>query len=359
MEKDNLYIIIARYLDNSISDEENEELSSWLNEKPENKKRFEMYRKIWNSSAEKDVIGDPDHLYPLTDWENIENYIRNKESRKQAKSFGNETLNRSARRPGKLYSWALKAAVIMIIALGSGYLALQLAPSESSQMSDPVFKEIITKRGERANIQLRDGSKVFLNADSKITIPDSFSSVNRSVEFDGQAYFEIVTDPEHPFVVKTKEINIKVIGTSFDVKSYTDDERSTVAVNEGKVLVSNTESPQHQVTLEKGWVGIYSKNNNELVSGEIENTDLYFGWREGRIIFRNSSIKDFANKIERWYDIDVKVDVAPSLIESIRFTSDLKTKSIRDLMDVFRKSTGIQYKIENDTLILSDMEQDD
>ncbi len=357
MDKDRLYRIIARYLDESIKDSEKEELMSWLKENSENEKIFNMYRDIWKSSSEKNRSGDSGHLYPLTDWEKIESYIRNKDSRKLNKSFAKKNSKKSVRRSDKMYSIILKAAVILFVALGSGYLALQLSPPAPSHISDPVFKEIITKRGERANIQLRDGSKVFLNADSKVTIPDSFSTENRSVELRGQAYFEIVTDPEHPFIVKTEDISIKVIGTSFDVKSYTEDEWASVAVNDGKVLVSDSESSSREISLEKGWAGIYLKKNNELFSEKIKNRDLYFGWREGRIIFENSSVMEFANRIERWYDIEVIVDVSPGLIESVRFTSDLKTKSIRDLMDVFRKSTGIQYAIKEDTLILSSIEK--
>ncbi|MGF1670987.1 MAG: FecR family protein, partial [Balneolaceae bacterium] len=231
-------------------------------------------------------------------------------------------------------------------------ISWQYATDSMPETSEPVFKEITTPRGERANIQLGDGSKIILNSDSRLTMPEKFSHSRRIVKLKGQAFFEVAPNSTHPFIVVTNGMEVEVLGTSFDVSSYENDDKFHVAVSEGSVIFRNTERPEDHVQLNSGEVGIFSRTNAVFTKKAEEDLSMYMGWRTGRLIFKNASIVEVVNRIERWYDISIVLQMSEERRAEKKLTADLKTKSIRELMDVIRASTGLEYEMDDDHIIL-------
>ncbi|MFC3197138.1 FecR family protein [Parapedobacter deserti] len=173
-------------------------------------------------------------------------------------------------------------------------------PDNAMQMA------LTTPRGGQYQIVLPDGSKVWLNADSKLEYPRTFSADHRNVVLEGEAYFEVVENREKPFIVTTAKETVEVLGTNFNVSAYKDEPVSSVALIEGKVKISlpNQRStiiyPGQQTLIDGSAMRVESVDVNECVS-----------WKNGEFMFNNETLESAMRKLARWYNIEV--DVAPSL----------------------------------------------
>lgn len=160
---------------------------------------------------------------------------------------------------------------------------------------------LTTPRGKDFQLILSDGTKVWLNADSKIDYPAKFSGGARVVQLQGEAYFEVEKDSEHPFIIKTKNFETKVLGTKLNVRSYSDED-SRVTLIEGSVDVKNTKSGS-TVRLVPG------EEARFMADGSIETSctdvDSYVYWKEGFFYFDNVSLVDIMQTLGRWYNLNV------------------------------------------------------
>lgn len=167
----------------------------------------------------------------------------------------------------------------------------------------PLMQLVVqTPRAGQYSLTLPDGSKVWMNAASTIRYPSRFEDAERTVEIDGEAYFEVSKDKNRPFVVKTKKETIRVLGTNFNVNAYDEDSKSTIALLEGSVRVdaklgqSKILKPNQQVI-----------NTGELRVQRIDPTEA-LAWRNGEFMFNDVALAEVMKQIERWYDIEVLID---------------------------------------------------
>lgn len=156
--------------------------------------------------------------------------------------------------------------------------------------------------GQRANIQLPDGTNVWLNARSHMTYPAYFTGEKREIELDGEAYFEVTHDVEKPFIVHTDGFDIKVLGTKFNVKAYKDSEDFTTALMEGAVEVTNKNNTDNSIRLLPDQKVDYQ--NGRLLCSSIENYDVY-RWREGLLCFKNVRFSDLMKQFENSYGVNI------------------------------------------------------
>ncbi|HLT86338.1 MAG TPA: FecR domain-containing protein [Sphingobacterium sp.] len=187
----------------------------------------------------------------------------------------------------------------------------QIAYEDGSKLfDDNIDKQTMltlsTPRGGQYQIILPDGTKVWLNAESKLHYPYRFSTGVRLVELEGEAYFEVAHQKNTPFIVTTSKEKVEVLGTHFNINSYRSDENSTVALLEGKVKVSlegdvtNVLNPGQQSVVRGGMMEIRSVNVDESVA-----------WKNGEFMFNNETLASVMKKVARWYDIEI--DVSPGL----------------------------------------------
>lgn len=199
-------------------------------------------------------------------------------------------------------------------------------------------------RGGEFVLCLADGTVVTLNADSKIHYPDRFTGNERQVSLEGEAFFEVAKDSLKPFVVKTKGIDVRVLGTAFNLKAYPDEYQQTTLVC-GAV----------EVLLDKQKVALQPGEQATCVDKElrVEQVDIrpYIAWKNDRFVFENESLEDVLKKLERWYNITVFIQ-NHTLTEK-RFTGNLpKYENINNVLKILALTTNIKFELNDRTLIV-------
>lgn len=178
---------------------------------------------------------------------------------------------------------------------GSEIAAINTKIAENPRM------ELLTPKGGEYQITLSDGTRITLNAASRLTYPRTFGSDQRIVELVGEAYFEVAKDENKPFIVKTATEDIMVLGTHFNVNAYQDETRSFVSLIEGRVQVS---SPETSKILVPGQQSVTSEGT--MIVQKI-NVEEVLAWKNGEFMFNNESLEDVMHKLSRWYNIEVIV----------------------------------------------------
>lgn len=162
-----------------------------------------------------------------------------------------------------------------------------------------------TGKGERATLVLPDGTKVSLNSESSFTYPATFGKTNRDVHLEGEAYFEVTHDKKLPFIVQAKQTQVKVLGTTFNIHTYPDDDWIETALVEGKVEFYEMDNPKNRVTLLPDQTARFNTTTHQFEKNTIEQR-LATAWKRGEIIFRSASWPDIINQISKYYGIMIK-----------------------------------------------------
>ena len=210
------------------------------------------------------------------------------------------------------------------------------------------YNELIVPKGGEFTLTLSDGTKVWLNSQSKIRYPVIFNDITREVYLEGEAYFEVAKDPQHPFHVNARNgVNIEVLGTSFNVRSYTDENAIETVLEEGSVRMSQGKDA---VILSPGNKAVYLPN--EPIQLTTVNTELYTAWRHGQYIFMEESVENILKQLSRWYDIEVFY--SNEAAKSVVFSGDVrKYDDINTLLEAMEIAGGIHFRINGKTLIVS------
>lgn len=165
---------------------------------------------------------------------------------------------------------------------------------------------LVVPFGKKANVKLSDGSRIWVNAGSRIIFPNSFSGKNREIYLVGEAYFEVTHDQNKPFRVKTSTVTIQVLGTSFNVSSYPDDNFVSAVLKEGKIRIEENDvgflsSP---VELSPNQMAVFKKDGNGIKVSKT-NPEFYTVWKDGLLKFENAEINSLIIKVERFYNISI------------------------------------------------------
>ena len=199
---------------------------------------------------------------------------------------------------------------------------------------------IVVPRGGEYQLILPDGTKVWLNSDSKLKFPLHFVGNQRAVYLEGEAFFEVTSDSLKPFVVKTAEVNVKVLGTSFNVMNYTDEAKVEVALLKGKVKFEDTRNRQTRA-LVPGEVVRMDKASTSIVLTK-EDVSRVSAWRTGYFYFENMSMEELVVKLERWYQ--VKFTFASEKVKQMRFTGAVtRYRDLEYVLKMIEKTRDISF----------------
>ena len=192
-----------------------------------------------------------------------------------------------------LYYWQQIAAILLLpLLIVSAYLYLKPA----SQIAE-TYQELFTPYGTWSVVNLPDGSKVWLNAGSSLKYPTQFNDKQRVVSMQGEAYFEVESDKEHPFIVKTSHTSIRVTGTSFNVRAYADEDTESTTLISGTVRI-NSGNEAFELVPNQHYT--YNKNTGTNTVANV-NTDLYTSWESGSFIFLNVPLENVMSYLSKWY----------------------------------------------------------
>lgn len=219
--------------------------------------------------------------------------------------------------------------------------------AESKAPAEVVYNTVSTPRGGEFQIALGDGTRVWLNAQSELRYPVAFAGGTREVMLTGEAYFEVARDTAHPFVVRTGALDVKVLGTSFNVRAYPEEQSQTTLVA-GSVAVATGSEERVLVPGEQ-----LQRDVDGGISVRKVDTEAYVAWRHQRFVFDDDVLEDVLAKLARWYDVDFFVQ--HSSLEALRFTGNLPKYA--DLGEVLRKleqTTYITFTQNGRTVVVSE-----
>ena len=250
------------------------------------------------------------------------------------------------RKPEKRFSIIpyLRYVAIVAVILSIGWGGFRLIRSNQEKVL--TYTEVHVKNGEHKRVILPDGTSVTLNAGSYLRYPREFITDVRRIEMNGEAFFEVTRDEEKPFLIHTKDADVKVLGTSFNVKAFDMDEQLTVSVQTGKVQVDLPEAmmrllPDEQFVMDKT-KGEFQKRN--------EDARLSTVWIKGGLYFNRTPIRTVVNELVRMYNRTI--EFAPGAEYDDYIYGEHDNKSLEAVLKSIQYSTDIKYRIENDKIVL-------
>lgn len=244
----------------------------------------------------------------------------------------------------KLLTDLIKIAAAVLVTFGCTYyfLAKDYQPEEEVAM-----QTLHIPAGQRAELTLTDGTKVWLNALTTLTFPNKFTLNNREVYLDGEAYFNVEHDAEKPFTVKTDKYLVNVLGTEFNITAYMKRNLFETSLLNGSVEVVSRMDNQ-KIILDPG-ERAYLKDNKLVVSA-IRNYD-HFLWTKGILSFDHERMDDIFDKLQLYYDVEIRND--NQKINEMRYTGKFRTRDgIEHVLNVLKIATGLKYTKDNDLNII-------
>lgn len=215
-----------------------------------------------------------------------------------------------------------------------------------------VYNELTVPYGRRFQVQLSDGSKIHLNSGSSLRYPIQFiKGEDRTVYLEGEAFFE-VEKSKQPFIVKAEDMQVKVLGTKFNVSAYPEDYNIRTVLIEGsvEVLAPDENSQNESLILVPGEKAYYEKAHKILKSRAVK-TSLYTSWVDGKIVFDHMAFENIAKKLERHYNVNI-LNNNPELAKE-KFTASFDIESIEQVLTSFSKSYNFNFKIKDNDIIIN------
>lgn len=209
--------------------------------------------------------------------------------------------------------------------------------------------KLVTMKGEKSYLQLPDGTKVWVNSCTTLQYDEDYGFSNRNIQLSGEAYFEVARDEKKPFIVKTNGIDVKALGTAFNISAYPEDTQLITTLFSGKVAVQPTLTKQ-QIMLSPNQVAIYYKNGNKIEVTPYDK-NLFAQWRGGYLSFEMMYLQDITKLLERNYNVVFRYE--NQKIKKFRFSGSFRnSEDLTQILEVIKTNTGIQYQARQDTVII-------
>lgn len=210
------------------------------------------------------------------------------------------------------------------------------------------FNIISTPRGGQYQVNLPDGTKVWLNAASYLKfLPDFTKQAQRKVVFSGEAYFEVAKS-ERPFIVVTNQQEVKVLGTHFNINGYTDDESIKTTLLEGAVIVRNVKTNQLS-NLKPGQQNVLKGNHMDILKVDTEEATA---WKNGYFTFNKEPLESIMRKISRWYDVDIDAPANPALMRKEFSGTVSRFGNVSDVLEMLELTDVVHFKTEGRRIII-------
>jgi transmembrane sensor len=220
----------------------------------------------------------------------------------------------------------------------NGGIAYSSAADQSSSINT-----ISTPRGGQYQLTLSDGSKVWLNAASSVKFPTAFNGKDRKVEITGEAYFEVAHDPYKAFYVEANGAEIKVLGTHFNVNAYDNEEATQVTLLQGSVRVNNDKGA---TTIQPGQQAVVATGREPAVT-TTPDLDEVMAWKNGVFEFKDASIEEIMKQVERWYNVRVTYEAKPSYHFNASIKRDVPVSKLFRLLEL---TDQVHFTIDNNTI---------
>ena len=225
---------------------------------------------------------------------------------------------------------------------------IDLSQKKTGTEKNTRLNEVVIPYGKKSELLLADGTKVWLNAGSRLAFPTTFLGKNREVFLEGEAYFEVAKNKLQPFIVSVGQLDIKVLGTHFDVSAYPAENSIKTVLLEGSVAISKTTAfgfINNEIILKPNQKAEFEKDINEIFISNEENAEFYISWTEGWLHFSKESLQSVLRKLERYYNVEIMIVKDSSSSELISGKLDLKD-SVEDVVRALEDVTKLKYQIK-------------
>jgi len=368
--------LISKYLSGEITPKEQLQFNQWLNYTLENKSELTRFSKL-NAYLETSIAMQE---VDVEKGKIITEYKIWKDSQQK------ETKSKSSIKKLNLNN-LLKVAAILFIFVGIAALTIRLLPGKSSN----TYTEVNAPKGSRTKLKLPDGTTVWLNAGSTLKYASNFSKTNRAVQIEGEAFFDVTHDEAHPFLVSTPYINLKVLGTTFNIKAYKEENTIETTLVNGKVEIEkNVKSKGDKIiVLKPNQKAIFNKGINKMTvdnfkvtdspslqnktesspdpsdnsklaqkevstpeppkSEEVENT---IAWKDGYLVFRNESLSQIITILSRRYN--VQFVYTENEILNYRFTGKFKETTLEQVVQAIMLTSSLEVEVKLDKVFIKE-----
>lgn len=368
MSNQRINTLLAKKLAGEASPDEIRELEDFLRLHPQEQYFQEILSNWWESgipAVKKTDETEDEHF------NRIISQLPAKKEEEEETRFPIPHIPGRRRQPWKV--WLAAAAVTGILLLVGSQL------NRSSTETNVQDNEIVAQRGTKSKLLLPDGTQVWLNSDSRLSYANSFNDTIREVVLEGEAYFDVVKDVKRPFIVHTSGINIRVLGTAFNVKSYPQDPTIEATLVRGLIEVEKNNQPQSsRILLKPNEKLVYNKKqdmvvmaatagsaNGEGVSDVIkgkpesifistlpknisDSVRTETSWVYGKLFFEGESFRDLAPKMERWFNI--KIGFLNDKVAGYRFTGVFENENIGEALHALQLTASFKYSINGNEI---------
>ncbi len=317
---------ISAKLKNDADQKQRKQIQDWLDGSPEHPLILSEIVNTWSLTKNKTEFYQPDMSI---NWEKLMKRINYQPKQKAIRNI--------------YFRWTAAAAILALvflagIGLGDGFF------KTSNVIS---YTKIIAPEGNKTQVVLPDSTYVWLNSGSELQYPSDYSTENREVKMKGECFFDVVKDPEHPFVVSGTKFKVKVYGTRFNVNEDDGRNLADVTLVSGKVQVLNFQDKLIS-DLNPGEQLVF--NNGKYHLQKAENLESLTAWLNNMLIFDNQPFEEVIHYLEKWYGVKIQLD--KNLYYSYNYTFKVKTESLREVMELISYITPIQYRIEGEQVTI-------
>ena len=361
-QEDRFWLLVSLRLAGEAAPEELAELEILLQQRPEWGLRMDMLSGLWQ--------GEPEDQGRKNDA--LNRHLQRLSNHLSTPTLNYETAVAVEEAPALLPAekkgshrlmWpmvGIAAAVALIF-----FISRRPESVKSDRVGQVAENTISTKPGSKSKIQLPDGSQVWLNADSRMTYNESFRGPFREVQITGEAYFDIAKDKDHPFIIHTNSIDVRVLGTSLNIRSYANEKNTEAVLIRGSIEVTLRSSPDKKIILQPNEKLVVQNGRAMVVKKGMPSVQKYEDapvmtlgkahiqpkdtvamdilWVKNKLSFDQETLEDVARKIERWYA--VKVTITDERLKHTEYSAVFEDESLRQVMEALRMTGNFRYSI--------------
>lgn len=310
-------VLLAKYFVQETDDVENQAILQWLDAKEENRQFYRQLKKVWEGV---ELARDSQPVDIDRAWQQFKNKLNTKPS------TGGKFVNF----PGSTFKvWYVAASIALLFCIALTYLFL-------FQQNDPARMLSFSAKDQTRVLYMPDSSKVTLNRNSRIDFPSKFAGKNREISLEGEAFFEVKPNPGKAFIVKAGKVEVKVLGTSFNVRSYKNQLEIVVVVKEGKVAVA---APRKEVVLEKNGKAIFDKSKEELQKS-VNQDKNYLSYQNLVFVFEQTPLKEVVARLNADYQADIRL--ANQEIGECQLTVTFENESLTKILEIIGETLSLK-----------------
>ncbi|MGQ8335338.1 FecR family protein [Sunxiuqinia sp. A32] len=300
-----------------------DEIKEWLNCSSENKKVYRDLKDLWQVTGSFPERFSPDRIKA---WKKVKRHIHSQKSK-------NIIIIRFAQ---------IAAAIVLV------FLSIWVGTEIGDRGHSPLFTEVIAPKGQKTSIILPDSSSVLLNGGSSVRYSNDFNESDRHIVLQGEGYFDVRKNLKKQFVVHTTDIDVKVFGTSFNIKAYGDDQTIEVGLKKGSIGIDR--NGKEILKLDPGQLATFDKEEKKL---DIQTFDIAVvsAWTKNELVFEENSIEEIFKYLERWYGVEF--EVSPDVLSEDRLTFKVKTESLSETLTYLGILKPIKFQIDGKHVIIS------